>query len=40
MFDYFSSLAKFLGNLQKKWHKTGDFRDLLLESVLFKVVPI
>ena len=26
-----------LGQFTKKWHKTGDFRDLLLEGAIFIV---
>ena len=36
MFTYFHDV-NFWGNLQKKWHKTGDFKDLLLESASFIV---
>ena len=38
MYEYLALYATFWGNSpKKKWHKTGDFRDLLLERAFFMV---
>ena len=36
MFAYFHEMLRF-GAIYRKWHKTGDFRDLLLEGAIFIV---
>ena len=37
MFAYFHDMLSFWAIYRKKWHKAGDFRDLLLEGAIFIV---
>ena len=37
MFAYFHDMLRFGVIYRKKWHKTGDLRDLLLEGAIFIV---
>ena len=37
MFAYFHDMLCFGAIYRKKWHKTGDFRDSLLEGAIFIV---
>ena len=37
MFAYFHDMLRFRAINKKKWHKTGDFRDLLLEGAILIV---
>ena len=37
MFTYFHDMLSFGAIYRKKWHKTADFRDLLLEGAIFIV---
>ena len=36
IFEYFHDMLSFWV-IYRKWHKTGNFRDLFLESAIFKV---